>query len=116
MSQAIAIMAKISGCRQYLGLCRQLNPFSGKQFLRRAIKHAQDFRDHFIYNSNLKNRIKKQAYNENKNDPWNFTLGVLHVENGNSTKIRIGNLKEVAFMDYHQSISDHFPIITEIII
>lgn len=70
--------------------------------------------DHFIYNSNLKTRIKKQAYNENQNDPWNFTLGVLHVENGNSTKIRIGNLKEVSFVDYHQTISDHFPIITEL--
>ena len=70
--------------------------------------------DHFIYNSNLKTKIKKQAYNENQNDPWNFTLGVLHVENGNSTKIRIGNLKEVSFMDYHQTISDHFPIITEL--
>ncbi len=70
--------------------------------------------DHFIYNPNLKTRIKKQAYNDNQNDPWNFTLGVLHVQRGSSTQIKIGNLKEVSFMDYHQTISDHFPIITEI--
>ena len=70
--------------------------------------------DHFIYNSNLKTKIQKQAYNENQNDLWNFTLGVLHVENGNSTQIRIGNLKELSFIDYHQTISDRFPIITEL--
>lgn len=30
------------------------------------------------------------------------------------TVIKIGNLKEVAFSEYHTYISDHFPIITEI--
>lgn len=70
--------------------------------------------DHFIYSPNLKNRIYKQAYNDNKNDPWNFSLGVLHVPRTEETVIKIGNLKEVTFSEYHTYISDHFPIITEI--
>ena len=70
--------------------------------------------DHFIYSPNLKSRIRKQAYNGNKNDPWNFALGVLHVPGNGDTLIRIGNLKEVTFTEYHTYISDHFPIITEI--
>ena len=70
--------------------------------------------DHFIYSPNLKTRICKLAFNDNKNDPWNFALGVLHVPRNGETVIKIGNLKEVSFTDYHTYISDHFPIITEI--
>ncbi|MBR5033234.1 MAG: endonuclease/exonuclease/phosphatase family protein [Treponema sp.] len=70
--------------------------------------------DHFIYSPNLKTRISKQAFNDNKDDPWNFTLGVLHIQKHGETVIRIGNLKEVSFNEYHTYISDHFPIITEI--
>ena len=70
--------------------------------------------DHFIYSPSLKNKICKLAFNENKNDPWNFALGVLHVQKHGETVIRIGNMKEVSFIDYHTYISDHFPIITEI--
>ena len=70
--------------------------------------------DHFIYSPNLKNRIFKQAFNDNKNDPWNFALGVLHIPSHGETVIKIGNMKEVSFTDYHTNISDHFPIITEL--
>lgn len=70
--------------------------------------------DHFIYSPSLKNKICKLAFNENMNDPWNFALGVLHVQKHGETVIRIGNMKEVSFIDYYTYISDHFPIITEI--
>ena len=70
--------------------------------------------DHFIFNSNLKNRIRKQAFNDNPNDPWDFVLGVLHITRNGTTQIKIGNYKEVSFQDYHATISDHFPIITEL--
>ncbi|MBO4639902.1 MAG: endonuclease/exonuclease/phosphatase family protein [Treponema sp.] len=70
--------------------------------------------DHFIFNSNLKNRIRKQAFNDNPNDPWDFVLGVLHISRDGTTQIKIGNYKEVSFQDYHTTISDHFPIITEL--
>lgn len=70
--------------------------------------------DHFIYSPNLKDRINKQAFNAIESDPWNFTLGVLHVQNNGEIVIKIGNMKEVSFIDYHTYISDHFPIITEI--
>ena len=70
--------------------------------------------DHFIYSPNLKNKICKLAFNDKKNDPWNFALGVLHVPSNGETVIKIGNMKKVSFIEYHTYISDHFPIITEI--
>lgn len=70
--------------------------------------------DHFIYNNNLKRTIVKQAFNNDVNDPWNFALGVQHVQQGNSTVIKIGDLKTITFKDYHKTVSDHFPIVTEI--
>lgn len=70
--------------------------------------------DHFIYSPNLKENICKQAFNAVESDPWNFALGVIHVQNHGETVIKIGNMKEVSFIDYHSYISDHFPIITEI--
>lgn len=66
--------------------------------------------DHFIFNEGASSLLKKQDFN-NTGLKWNFTLGVLHLDEGTRFLLKKTELSPV---DYFYNISDHFPIVTEI--
>lgn len=73
--------------------------------------------DHFIYNEKLRKKIKKNPYNNVKNDPWNWVLGVIHEEQVDKKPIiKINETTKLSWYEYLKRISDHFPIVTELII
>lgn len=73
--------------------------------------------DHFLFNSKIQKNIIKHGfmgyYDGNKCDKWNFVLGIPHKKVDEEIRLDFGDY-DMSFADYHQHISDHFPIVSEI--